>query len=125
MVEKWERADVGGLLASQDQNQGDIWAWAAARVMSGSVAQLQPDSMFIDPDVIKGHADARGLGYHLGPCWCLRTMLLWGPCQSEWPMLLPEALVTPEPKLLLKTMSGFCDPITAGFCVDVRGPWYY
>lgn len=127
MVEKWERADVGGLLASQDQNQGDVWAWAAARFMSGSVAQLHPESMFMfmDPDAIKGHADTRGLGHHLGLCWCLRTMLLWVPCQSEWPVLLPESLVTSEPKLLPKTMSGFCGPTTAGFRVDVRAPWYY
>lgn len=81
--------------------------------------------MFMDPDTIKGHADARGLGHHLGLCWYLRTVLMWGPCQSEWLVLLPESLVTSESKLLPKTMSGFCGPTTVGFCVDVRGPWYY
>lgn len=36
---------------------------------------------------IEGLADARDLGCHLGPCWCLRVMFLLGPQWSEWPVL--------------------------------------
>ena len=40
------------------------------RAMSVSVAlpHLESVLMCMTPD-IKGHADARGLGRHLGPCW--------------------------------------------------------
>lgn len=49
------------------------------RMVSGSMVLLQPGSvlMFVAPDTIEGHVDARGLGYHLGPYWYLRVTL---PC---------------------------------------------
>lgn len=41
------------------------------RMVSGSMALLQPGSvlMSVAPDTIESHIDARGLGYHLRPCW--------------------------------------------------------
>lgn len=59
--------------------------------------------------------------HSLGLCWCpsktkpswyqgsayyLRAMMPQGLCQSEWPALLPETMVTSQPRLLPRTMSG-------------------
>lgn len=58
--------------------------------------------MYVVPDTIEGHANASDVGHHLVPCWYLRTMLAWVPCQSEWSGLLAGA----KPRLLLRTVSG-------------------
>lgn len=56
-----------------------------SRVMSGTVALVQPGSvlMSMDPDNMEGNAVARGLGCQLWTCWCLRVLLSWGSGQSE------------------------------------------
>lgn len=47
----------------------------------------------------EGGAKASGLGHRLEPRWCLRVMLLQGPCQSGWPVLPPGAMVIFWPRL--------------------------
>lgn len=50
--------------------------------------------------------DAWGLSDNLWPCWCLRAMLLPGPCLSEWPALTAGSMVLSGPGLLPRVMPG-------------------
>lgn len=61
--------------------------------------------MFMTHDIIKDHAHAKNLGYHLGKYCCLRATVLRGPYQSECLVLPPEAMIKSEPLLLNGTMS--------------------
>ena len=53
--------------------------------VSGSKARLQLGFVLISMARIatKGYMDAMGIGCHLGPCKCLRAVLLPGPYRSE------------------------------------------
>lgn len=65
------------------------------RALSGSMALLQPVSVDVGAsNTIGGNANARVLGYHLGPCWCPKAMLS------------PGVKVTLKSGLLKKTLSG-------------------
>lgn len=75
-----------------------------------------------DPETIKDCVDAGGLGCHLGPCLCLRVMLLWGLCWSRWPALSPGTMVTFEFRLLPRTVSGSVVLPQLGSVIDVRIP---
>lgn len=71
--------------AYKNKSHGDIMSSMTGLLLrntSGSVDQLQSESllMLVDPDTTESRADARGLGCHLGPCWCLRAVLPLGPC---------------------------------------------
>lgn len=52
------------------------------RALSGSMVLLQPGSVLMPMThaATKGHKDAQGLGCHLWPCGCLRTVSLLGSC---------------------------------------------
>ena len=78
--------------------------WAEPKATSGTVVLPQPQTVLtsVVPENIKDHASARGLG----PCWCPRAMVPWGPCKSGWLAPPPGTMVTPEPGLLSRTMSG-------------------
>lgn len=49
------------------------------RAMSGLVTLQQPGSIYVVSDTIKTHANTRGLGHYLEPCWCPRDIVLRGP----------------------------------------------
>lgn len=68
--------------------------------MSGSISLPHPGSVLISValETIEDCADVRDQGCHLGPCWYLRVMLVWGPCQSRWPALLPGTMVISRPR---------------------------
>lgn len=71
------------------QGFGDVWAWAAAKAMSGSMALPQPGSSLISkaPVALEDLVGTQGLGPHLGLCCCLRVILQPGWCLTEWPAL--------------------------------------
>ena len=70
--------------------------------------------MLVAPDTIKGYANAKGLGLHLGPCWCLRVTLPIESYQSEWCVLPPGAMVLSISGLLPRAMSGSVAPSKPG-----------
>lgn len=76
--------------------------------MTGSKALPQSGSllMCVVPDIIKGHAHARDLSYHLGPYWIPRAMLMLGLYQSEWPSWPLGVVVISKPGLLQRIKSG-------------------
>lgn len=78
------------------------------RAMSGPMDPAEPESVLMPaaPDTVESHANARGQSHHRGPCWHLRVMLPWGPCQSGWSVLSPGTMVTSEPRLLPRTVFG-------------------
>lgn len=73
--------------------------------MSVVPLQLQSVLMSMDPIIIKGCADARGLGQHLRPCWYVRVMQLLEPYRSECPVLPLGAMVIPGTELQPRAMS--------------------
>lgn len=91
--------------------------------------------MPVVPITTKSHADAQDLGHHLQLCWRLRVMMQQGQLRSEWPVLLPDAMVMSRPELQLRVMSGSTAllqpgsmlsmpmaPVTVKGYVDVQGP---
>lgn len=59
------------------QGYGDVWAWAAAKAMSGSMAVPHPGSLLISKALValEDWVGTQGLGPHLGLCCCLRAIL--------------------------------------------------
>lgn len=55
-------------------------------------------------DTTDDHADARGLGRHLGPCRCPWAAIMQRPCRPGWAVLPLEAMVISEPMLLHGSM---------------------
>lgn len=88
--------------------------WGVALPHPGSVL------MSVTPETIKDCVDAGGLGCHLGPCLCLRVLLLWGLCWSRWPALSPGTMVTFGLRLLPRTVSGSMVLPQLGSLIDVR-----
>lgn len=78
--------------------------------MPGSVALLQLGAV---PKPVAHFTinckDAQGLGHHLSPCRCQRTVLPLGLSRSEWPALPPppppKTMVTTRPKMWPKAVS--------------------
>ncbi|MEJ1284940.1 hypothetical protein NN561_015930 [Cricetulus griseus] len=65
----------------------ESYAATGAMVLSGPALLLRTmTGSMASPDTIKGNANARGLGCHLWPYWCLRALLPWEPYQPKWPV---------------------------------------
>ncbi|KAL6066305.1 hypothetical protein STEG23_033443 [Scotinomys teguina] len=100
-----------------------VYAGLLWKVMSRSVTLQQPEAvvMTVVPIVIEGCEDFQA--HCLSPCWCPRAMLQLEPYKSEWPGLLPNAMVTSGSQLQLGAVSGSGTLLHPGLqvwvCVDV------
>lgn len=74
------------VVSAVNWDHGIVQIRAVAEAISGSMTlpYLGSVLMSVTPETTKDHADARGPSCCLGPRWYPRTMLLWGPCWSEW-----------------------------------------
>lgn len=94
------------------QNHGVIWAqgpteshvWVRSPIVG--LGWVGSGLMPIVPAATEGCVDVQDQVSHMSPCWCLQAMLQLGPYRSEWPVLLPKALVMSRPDLQLRAMSG-------------------
>lgn len=87
-----------------------VWSLLPQRAMSWSMALLHLGSVMVSMAhiTIESHVDTRGLSHHLKPWWSQKAMLSLWPYQSEWPPLLPRAVMMSGPELQSKAMTVSC-----------------
>lgn len=94
------------------------------KTISEFMALFHPGSVLVSmaPETIKNNADARGMGFHLGQCWCLRTMVPLWQCLPEWPMLPTSGHSDIQVWATIENHVYVHDTTSARFFFDFDGP---